>query len=269
MGCGGDGHYLLAVKVGHPLFGKLQRCECWNLGRPLTSADLPPKAIALAAPPRQTMQTRDDVQERRTMKLIDELGSLKHCTFETFLFEREDLKPVEFDGKTYSIEQQREALSVALDAASSFAHAEEIAGGMIFLGPTGSGKSHLAAAIANVAVARGLNASYATVPALIDHVRDGFQDHSASDRRSELERVDLLVLDDLDPMDELSKDERLMFQVVNARHLANLPTIVTTNFALRHHGRVGSRIAGMAGYERTIRLVAADYRTREWRKQRQ
>jgi DNA replication protein DnaC len=125
-------------------------------------------------------------------------------------------------------------LSIALNLARSYAAKPE--GWLIFTGAYGVGKTHLAAAIANERVRLGHPALLIVVPDLLDYLRAAFNPQSSKslDRRfEEVRRSPLLVLDDLGTESATSWAKEKLFQLINYRYVARLPTVVTTVMAFR------------------------------------
>jgi DNA replication protein DnaC len=129
--------------------------------------------------------------------------------------------------------EERENLRRALELAQSYAAEPE--GWLVFLGDYGCGKTHLAAAIANDQVARGLPALFVVVPDLLDHLRAAFSPASTTslDRRfEEVRSAPLLVLDDLGTQSSTPWAQEKLYQLLNHRYNARLPTVITTNLTL-------------------------------------
>jgi DNA replication protein DnaC len=124
--------------------------------------------------------------------------------------------------------EQSENLAKAFSHARAFA--EEPQGWLAFLGGHGSGKTHLAAAIANERMAAGGSALFVTVPDLLDHLRATFSPSSRvryDKRFDEVRRCPLLVLDDLGTESATPWAQEKLYQVLNHRHAAGLPTVIT------------------------------------------
>lgn len=144
---------------------------------------------------------------------------LEEATFKTFALK----------GTTASV---REALSGAK------AWAEKPAGGILFTGAVGTGKSHLAVAILYEVNQR---AHFASVPMLMRRLRDTFNSAGPSDTQiiRELAEVPLLVLDDVGAERASGHSERAssyteetLYLLVNERYTHRRPTVFTTNKAI-------------------------------------
>lgn len=108
--------------------------------------------------------------------------------------------------------------------------------GMFIIGPCGTGKTHLAAAVANKLMADGVPVLFVTMIDLLAKIKATF----AADRvpttanEADLMRlyktVDLLILDDMGK--ELPTPWALakMYEIINARYEAYKPIIVTSNY---------------------------------------
>lgn len=141
-------------------------------------------------------------------------------TFGTFnLRKREKINPADL-----------RTLEEAFRAAQAFA--EEPRGWLILSGPYGSGKTHLAAAIANYRASQGYPVMFVVVPDLLDHLRATFSPDSSTsyDRRFEqIRRAPLLVLDDLGTQATTPWVREKLYQLFNYRYNAELPTVITTS----------------------------------------
>ena len=143
-------------------------------------------------------------------------------TFETFEVQRRNTSPAGLS-----------SLHEALRAATTFV--DKPHGWFVLMGRSGTGKSHLAAAISNAWRALGQDEiMFVVVPDLLDHLRAAFSPQSpvSYDRRfDELKRTRLLVLDDLGTESATPWAKEKLFQLLNYRYTAMLPTIITTSVA--------------------------------------
>jgi len=144
--------------------------------------------------------------------------------------------------------EERESLESALRASMAFA--EDPRGWLTLQGPNGCGKTHLACAIANRALANGMGVLFAVVPDLLDYLRASFAPGKEAPYDELFDRVrnaDILILDDLGAQATTQWAQEKLYQVVNYRHVAGLPTVVTTDQPLEAlqaaHPRIVARIA--------------------------
>ncbi len=144
--------------------------------------------------------------------------------------------------------EERHSLEAAFETARQYA--ENPSGWLVLQGQNGCGKTHLASAVANRALQRGLSVFFAVVPDLLDYLRASFAPgrELPYDELFHLVRnADLLVLDDFGAQSATPWAQEKLYQVVNYRHLAGLPTIVTTDRSwddlLAVNPRIVARIA--------------------------
>jgi DNA replication protein DnaC len=115
------------------------------------------------------------------------------------------------------------------------AFAEQPEGWILIHGPSGAGKTHVAAAIANRCIERGQPALFVVVPDLLDHLRASYRPDADLDYDVLLEQVraaPVLVLDDLGTQSGSAWAQEKLFQILNHRYNAQLPTVVTTNLSI-------------------------------------
>lgn len=140
--------------------------------------------------------------------------------------------------------EELRSLDKALKAATDFARNPR--GWLIFTGPYGSGKTHMAAAIANSYADMGKLPLFIVVPDLLDHLRATFSPEStiSLDRRfEEIRTAPLLILDDLGAQSMTPWVREKLYQLFNYRYNAKLPTVITTfNFKDEIDARLLSRL---------------------------
>lgn len=135
-------------------------------------------------------------------------------------------------------------------------------GWLLLEGAYGCGKTHLAAAIANDAVQRGIPTLFITVPDLLDSLRFayGSQETTFEARFEEIRSADLLVMDDFGTQNATAWAQEKLFQIINYRYINNLPTVITTNLILDEiESRIRSRLQD-SDFVQHIRIFAPDYR---------
>ena len=138
-----------------------------------------------------------------------------------------------FEDRADLTREQRENLQRAVELARSFA--DSPTGWLVLLGDYGSGKTHLAAAVANAVGGQGQQVLFVTVPDLLDYLRAAYDpsSHQSYDKRfNEIKTARLLVLDDLGTESATPWAREKLYQLFNYRYTAQLPTVITTAHAL-------------------------------------
>lgn len=150
---------------------------------------------------------------------LSTLHLLKDRTFANFETDRMDLT-----------QEARQSLRTIARLCRDYA--EEPYGWLVLSGVSGCGKTHLAAAIANhITQDMPGDAMFVAAPDLLDHLRAAFspQSNTTYDRRfDEIKKVRLLVLDDLGTESATAWAREKLFQLLNYRYNALLPTVITT-----------------------------------------
>ena len=140
-----------------------------------------------------------------------------HMRFETF---RTDSQiPYEVDN-----------LKQARDLARQWA--VKPSGWFCLMGDYGTGKTHLAAAIANDLRERGKDVLFYTVPDLLDFLRGAFNPNSRAsfDKRfHDIINIPILILDDLRSTSTSEWADEKLFQIIDYRYLSSAPTVITTS----------------------------------------
>lgn len=120
---------------------------------------------------------------------------------------------------------------------------------LILRGPTGTGKTHCSLSIARQAAQRGYHVVYGPVQRLLHQVEREHFGKEDGDSEELLCRCDLLVLDDLGAEFTGPFYIASLYNILNARLLAGLPTLISTNLNMqqiqdRYGDAIASRIMG-------------------------
>jgi DNA replication protein DnaC len=100
---------------------------------------------------------------------------------------------------------------------------------LILFGRSGRGKTHLAVAIAYRAIQNGFEALFTTAAALIDELSTASRQGRFQDVLHRFARVHVLVIDEVGYLTYGDNAANVLYHVVNQRHLARRPIILTTN----------------------------------------
>jgi DNA replication protein DnaC len=221
--CGGLGFVRRDLPIDDPNFGLLEVCECKKL----------------------------EVQRSSLQRLnsLSNLNAFKGMTFETFAVAGRG------DGKNGN-----KTLEIAFNTAKNYAH--HLNGWLLLMGSYGTGKTHLAAAIANEVVSLGIETLFLTVPDLLDWLRYSYDsvETTYEERFEEIRNIRFLVLDDLGTQNTTAWAREKLFQIINHRYTHRLPTVITTNLTLSLiDERISSRLQDRE-LVISIQIDAPDYR---------
>jgi DNA replication protein DnaC len=232
--CHGLGYLREDLPVGHPNFGKAQPCTC----------------------------QMENMQLRRAAQLREESNTetLAGKSFENFL--PEGLAPDP---------DIRATVSAAFKHCRAFAENPDRPDEndpdkkwLLLMGTYGSGKTHLAAAIANHCLAQHKPVLFLNTPDLLDFLRETFapgSDTTYSDRFEEIRAAPLLILDDLGTESPTPWAVEKLYQILNYRYNAHLPTVITTNKKIEEmEPRIASRLSDVE-LVYTLNILAPDYRS--------
>ena len=151
--------------------------------------------------------------------LSRELDVYSNRIFDNFLIDRQYIDIADVSAKT-----QRQMVEIAFRKAQQFAIQPK--GWLYIHGKPGTGKSHLAAAIANHNKHR-MNVIYRSMPTLIDLVRENA--NQLDGLMTQISDADLVIIDDIGA-DNKPTDwaEARIFTIFNGR--VDKPTVFTSNY---------------------------------------
>lgn len=139
-----------------------------------------------------------------------------------------------FDGYDVTSETQAKNFETCRRYAERFSVRPATEGtGLMLIGKTGTGKTHLAAAIANKIIENGYQAVYSVADQMIRDIRaswGGKGDESEAIKK--FVSPDLLIIDEIGAGHSSESEKTHYFQVINARYEEVKPTILITNLAL-------------------------------------
>ncbi|GLV55484.1 hypothetical protein KDH_23280 [Dictyobacter sp. S3.2.2.5] len=138
---------------------------------------------------------------------------------------------------------------IAFQQATDYSNKPE--GWLIFIGPNGCGKTHLAVSIARHRLEAGDSVLFMVAPDLLDYLRATYAPDAPvryDKVFQQIRETELLILDDLGAQQDSPWAIEKLFQLLNYRYNAHLPTVITTN------------LIGLEGIEPRIRSRLQDKR---------
>jgi DNA replication protein DnaC len=153
-----------------------------------------------------------------------------------------------FEQSTFDAFKDRVGASEALVRCLDYSKKFEAYNGtsLVIWGDPGNGKSHLAAAVAKELKSRGKTVVFQTVAALLERIRNTFNQNNRETEKSVLEALydcDLLVLDDIGAEKFSDWVLDVIFRIVDSRYRQMKPILYTSNFKpVELKERVGPRV---------------------------
>ena len=178
------------LPFGHPDFGAAFQCSC--------------------------QESKNSNSRLATLQTLSNLGPLSSITFES--------TSAEYLNSAQNPEMFQKALAEAT------AYGNDPTGWIVFTGPHNSGKTHLAACLANEAIQKDLMTYFVSVSELLDHLRGAFAPDTDSQYDSlfeQIKSVPFLVLDDLNTNSSTPWAHEKLLQILNHRFNYKLPTVFT------------------------------------------
>src|SRR5690348_13989496 len=163
----------------------------------------------------------------RVMERVRIPKRYEHCDFESYVT---DLT----DGKTWTA-QHAQSLKQAKLAAQGFVrdYPGSSEKGLLFMGPSGVGKTHLAVAALKELIQRGHAGLFCDYRELLKEIQASYNPASETTEMRILDPIrtaEILVLDDLGASKPSDWVRDIVGIVLNARYNENRTTIITTNY---------------------------------------
>lgn len=146
--------------------------------------------------------------------------------------------PKRFQGKTFAdyvatSAGQRKNLKACQQYAKQFRENQEAGRCLLLLGKPGTGKTHLANAIAGHVIVNGnATAVYRTVAGILQHVKGSYDSRSEYTEAQAFESLiqpNLLIIDEVGATKPTEFEQATLFNIINGRYEEQRPTIVVSN----------------------------------------
>jgi DNA replication protein DnaC len=157
---------------------------------------------------------QDEISRRETTSLQ---RRIRHARFET---------PATLEGFDFAASPKLPAAQIRDLAALRWLHSGE---SVILYGPVGVGKSHIAQALAHLAIRSGADARFMKTSRALAHLAGGHADRTWDKRLRELTRPAVLVLDDFAMREFTAAQADDLYELITER--AGNSTIFTSNRA--------------------------------------
>lgn len=150
-----------------------------------------------------------------------------------------------FDNFHADSDAKAKALRIARNYSDNIYDKHKTGAGLILSGRPGTGKTHLACAVANSYIQKG-DVLFVTVSAMVRMIRETYRRGSEKTEQeviNDLRDVSLLIIDEIGIQKGTESEEHLLFEVINERYGYYKPTILISNLNLEEiKAFVGERV---------------------------
>ncbi|MCD8025172.1 MAG: ATP-binding protein [Candidatus Gastranaerophilales bacterium] len=173
--------------------------------------------------------------ETADLKAVDDFLRKEYCAIQAEKYKKQANLSKRFSKRTFATfkienDTQKSAYDKAREYAKNIKSHIETGTNILFVGKghVGTGKTHLACAIANDVLEQGIPVKVLNVVALVDELKEFTQA-----RKQELKTVKVLLIDDLGKENSTTWLCSEIYGIINARYENELPTIITTEGNLK------------------------------------
>lgn len=234
------GKTLLYYGIVNPLTAKKvliwrdmpERCDCERAQKFWREWDAKEKAREEREAAEKLRQ--EEMQKfARLMRASGMKGRFQNRRFDNFIQDTEGRKKAYAQAKKYADNFQR--MRPAKTGRGHVQPPEIERNGLFIAGSYGTGKTHLAAAIANQLIESGTACICMTMIDLLDRIRETYRAAASEIDEGQLlaqyQEVPLLIIDDIGSEQPTEWGVSKIFAIINARYEAYMPTVITTNYS--------------------------------------
>lgn len=169
----------------------------------------------------QTDKREREEEERNRIEFEKKVKQLRRDGFQ-----EEEMQNCNFANDDLANERITKAMQRYVD---NFAELRKIGKGLLLYGSVGTGKTYAACEVANALIDKGYPVYVTNFSRVLNTLQGTFEKQDFID---ELNRYQLLVIDDLGIERETAFAKEQVFNVIDARYRAGLPMIITTNLTI-------------------------------------
>ncbi|CAN5623846.1 hypothetical protein BH24ACT20_BH24ACT20_00110 [soil metagenome] len=179
-------------------------------------------------------------RKKRLLSYLDAVDSGRHMTLD-------------------ALEASEATMTAALTAARGIV-SDDRERGMLLMGLSGTGKTHLMVGVGRALLERNRDAGYYNVVRLISRIQDSYSDYGGETRRAIIDSVashEVVLLDDLGKEHTSTNVESIVYELVDALHTAGVTLVISTNVpAVRGGGYSGPTLSDR--YDAAVRSRLRD-----------
>ena len=182
----------------------------------------------------EVMEAQKIFDETNNLKAVDDYLRKKHNEKQAQKYKKQANLSKRFSKRTFETfnietEMQKNAYNKAFEYANNIDKYIKNGTNIIFIGKgsVGTGKTHLACAIANYILERGIPVKVINIVSLVDELKE-----FTPAVKKELKTVKVLLIDDLGKENGTVWLCSEIYGIINARYENELPTIITTEGSL-------------------------------------
>lgn len=202
------------------------------------------KVIESGCPDCAKIKQAEQLEEKALTQKREQYDKIKTAHHDCQLPKRFALRT--FDDYRATENAQTYALAVAKRYANKFEERLEQGGGLVFCGKPGTGKTHLAAAIANQIIESGRTVVFVSVMKALRRVKSTYSKTSQETEQEAINsflKPDLLIIDEIGVQYGSDAEKVILFEILNGRYEDMRPTVILSNLEEDELGKfMGARV---------------------------